>query len=77
MNVGTLGTIVMTAAQADAVFKKWLITGPGTGTNPKAGDVLPVVVVKNNGSTVNVKVFLDGNADVWFPGVNPADITVV
>ncbi|MBO3086634.1 hypothetical protein [Cellulomonas fengjieae] len=77
MDVGTLGTIVMSDAQAKLVYAKWLITGPGTGTNPKAGDVLPVVVVKNNGSTVNVKVFLDGQADVWLPGVNPADVTVV
>ena len=77
MNVGTLGTIVMSDEQAELVFRKWLITGPGTGTNPKAGDVLPAVVVRNNGSTVNVKVFLDGNASVWFPGINPADITVV
>lgn len=77
MNVGTLGTIVMTAAQAKLVYDKWLITGPGTGTNPKAGDVLSVVVVKNNGSTVNVKVFLDGQADVWLPGINPSDVTAV
>jgi putative transposase len=34
MNVGTLGTIVVTADMADLVFRKWLITGPGTGTNP-------------------------------------------
>lgn len=77
MNVGTLGTIVVTADMADLVFKKWLITGPGTGTNPKPGDVLPVVVVKDNGSTVNIKVFLNGNADFWLPGVNPADVTPV
>ncbi len=76
MNVGTLGTIVITAEQAKAVYDKWLITGPGTGKNPQPGDVLPCIVVADNGSTVNIKVFLNGNADVWFPGVDPADVTV-
>lgn len=77
MNVGTLGTIVMTAAQAKLVYDKWLITGPGTGTNPKAGDVLPCIVVKDGGATVSIKVFLDGQADVWLPGINPADVTAL
>lgn len=43
MDVGTHGTYTMTAAGADLVYRKWLITGPGTGTNPKPGDVLPVI----------------------------------
>lgn len=77
MNVGTLGTIVVAAAQAELVFKKWLITGPGIGTNRKAGDVQPVVTVRNNGSAVNFKVLLDSDADVWLPGINPADVTAV
>ncbi|NCT90141.1 hypothetical protein GXB85_04120 [Cellulomonas sp. APG4] len=75
MDVGTLGTYTMTAADADLVYRKWLITGPGTGTNPKPGDVLPVLVVADNGATVNLKVFLNGNADFWLPGVDPADVT--
>ena len=61
----------MTAAQADLVYKKWLITGPGTGTNPKAGDVLLVVVVKNNGSTVNVKVLPRRQRRCLAPGHQP------
>ena len=76
MNVGTLGTYTMTAADADLVYRKWLITGPGTGTNPRARDVQPVIVVRDNGATVNLKVFLDGSADLWMPGVAPADVTV-
>jgi hypothetical protein len=75
MDVGTLGTYKMTADDADLVFRKWLITGPGTGSNPKPGDMLPVLVVANNGATVNLKVFLNGNADFWLPGVDPADVT--
>ncbi len=35
-----------------------------------------MIVVKDNGSTVNVKLFLDGHADVWLPGIDPADVTV-
>lgn len=65
----------MTAADADLVYRKRLITGPGTGANPEPGDVLPVLVVRDNGSTVNLKVFLDGNADFWLPGVDPFDVT--
>lgn len=66
MNVGTLGTIFVTAAQSERALRKWPITG--TGTNPEVGEVLPVVIVRSNGSTLNVRVFLDVNADVWFPG---------
>jgi len=37
--------------------------------------VLPVLVVSTNGTTVNLKVFLNGSADFWLPGVNLADVT--
>lgn len=76
MDVGSLGTYTMTAADADLVYRKWLITGPGNGTNPKPGDVLPVLVVADHGSTVNLKDFLDGNPDFWLPGADPSDVTV-
>ncbi|WP_179950932.1 hypothetical protein [Xylanimonas oleitrophica] len=33
--------------------------------------MLPVVVVKDNGSVVNLKAFLNGTADSWLPGVAP------
>lgn len=70
MNVGTLGTIVMTAAQAKLVYR-------APGPTRRRATCCRWVVVKNNGSTVNVKVFLDGNADVWLPGIAPADVTAV
>ncbi len=74
--MAVLGDTVLygiSSADEDAVFKRWLIRGPGLGRNPKAGDVAPAVVVKVNAdTTLNLRVLLDGAAEHWTPNVTTA-----
>ena len=77
MTVGSIVKYTITESDEEAIYLRWTIRGPGLGQYPKAGDVLPAVVVKDNGATVNVHVFLDGSASYWVKDTTTSDLIAV
>lgn len=77
MAVGSIVKYAITETDAEAIYLRWTIRGQGFGQYPKAGDLLPAVVVKDNGATVNVHVFLDGSASYWAKDVNTSALVAV
>ena len=77
MAVGSIVKYAITEADAEAIYLRWTIPGQGLGKYPVAGDLLPAVVVKDNGTKVNVHVFLDGSASFWVKDVNTSALVAV
>ena len=77
MAVGSIVKYTVTERDAEAIYLRWTSRGEGFGQCPKAGDLLPAVVVKDNGTTVNVHVFLDGAASYWAKDVNTSALVAV